>query len=282
MVTRTHKTVRITYTPPSYNPGYGWLRQVADTIIEVSGAVEQSAATGNITLTIPDYPGTLYLSASSSGSNVTVSMRKSGSSTSLVAALTLTCSNNMSVRYEAVGDFLHLLSFSAERSAGAAYLAWAWFVGEYTEQRYYYLYSGSVSNALPSIMPDLSARYTTSSSTQTWICAILPEDLSDRYVFSLSGRASGGPYQPSNSYPLSHDAKILCPYAATCGITTEGIPNPGYCKWGGAYMLYALCGWGSYTPVTVEPGVNYRVNGKNYVACGSTLIIPEPWPFKEA
>lgn len=278
MVTRTHKEVRISYTPPSSNPGYWWLRQLADAIIEACGAEQQSAATGNITLKIPDFPGVLYLSASSSSSSVTVALRKSGSSSNLIRTLSVTCANNMTVCYEAVGDFLHLLRFSRERSTDIAHIEWAWFVGQYTGETYYYLYSGSDS-ALPNLFPSFS--YQTSSST--YYCALLPEDLSVIYNFQLSGNGSGSevPYQPCTSYPQNSDAKILKPHAATCGITTDGIPNPGYCKWGGVYMLYVLCGWGSATPITMEPGTTYRVNGKNYLACGSTLIIPEPWPFIE-
>ncbi len=280
MVTRTHKEVNINYTPPSSNPGYGWLRKLADAIIEACGAEQQSAATGNITLTIPDFPGVLYLSASSSSSSVTVALRKSGSSSNLMYSLSVTCANNMTVCYEAVGDFLHLLRFNRERSTDITYVAWAWFVGQYTGETYYYLYSRG-GEVLPSLFPYLS--YQTGSSN-TYYCSLFSADLNERYNFALSGNnstQSADPYQPWTSYPQSTDAKILMPYAATCGIYTDGIPNPGYCKWGGEYMLYVLCSNSSYTPATVEPGVNYRVNGKNYLACGSTLIIPEPWPFIE-
>lgn len=278
MVTRTHKEVKISYTPPS-SPGYGWLNQLATAIIDACGAEQQSTATGNKTLTIPDFPGVLYLSSSNNSSSVTVALRKSGSSSNLMYSLSVTCANGMTVCYEAVGDFLHLLRFNREGSTDIFHFAWARFVGQYTGETYYYLYS-SKGSVLPALIPSLS--YQTGSSN-TYYCSLFSADLSERYNFQLSGNGSGEnvPYQPCTSYPQNSDAKILKPHAATCGITTDGIPNPGYCKWGGEYMLFILCPNSSGIPVTVEPGVNYRVNGKDYLACGSTLIIPEPWPFIE-
>lgn len=277
MVTRTWKEVRISYTPPSTNPGYGWLKKLAEAIVEVCGAEQQSSATGNITLTLPDFPGVLYMSASSSGSSVTLALRKSGSSTNLLTSKSVTCANNMSVCFGSIGGFLNLLRFSREGSTEFPLLSWSWFKGAYTEEIYYYLTSSGGANFFYS---SLNFPYTSSNTTYA---VLFSEDLSKSYTGGFVNSSSVGyeASQPYTAYPRNSESKILRPYAASCGITTEGVPNPGYCKWGGEYMLFALCGNNSYAPITTEPQLTYKLNGKNYLVCGSTLIIPEPWPFKE-
>ena len=83
-------------------------------------------------------------------------------------------------------------------------------------------------------------------------------------------------YQYSGDFPSDAAVRSLAPI-----YNFTNIPDAGLCRWGGEYMLFVLCANGSASRIATESKLTYRVNGKNYLACGSTLIIPEPWPFIE-
>lgn len=74
-------------------------------------------------------------------------------------------------------------------------------------------------------------------------------------------------------YPSDTGAALLYP-VYTSGHITSLQTNLGLMMWGGTYVLYALCGRGTNTPIAIEPQRSYTVNGSVYKGCGTTLYIP--------
>lgn len=272
------------------NPWYTFLRDLAPVIAEKCGftIVDNKATTnGFVTFSIPNFPGKMRISAQSgsySYYSAGIDLRNDKDDTSLSSASAQLfydtgLKGNITIGFSHIGDFLYWLylgptDYPGSGSSGWVGAFWGWFNGAYTGNIYFPYRAYGVGSYGSTHKTDLLKAIADSSNFKN----ITREDTSVG-----SDKASFSSYaQPGTGYPSDPSANQLRPYMHSCASGDAAIPNPGLCKWGGKYMLYVLTQNNSETPVDIQPGVEYKINGKNYLGCAARLILPEPWPFKEA
>ncbi len=282
MVERIYKEKEIVYTKSGSNPWYSLLNQIADAIVELCGAEITGKATGNVTLTLPGYPGVLYMTAPSGTNDYStyfyMYLRGKDGTTALVSSKGVPqyySKGSVTVGYVSIGGFLNALFIGCTSEPNNAFgywmgVKWHWFVNTTTGKKMYALWGSGTGD-----MPKKSGVNGISDVSGNISSTIYSEDLLTGYANTFN---SAG--QNYISYPSDTKSNTLSPL-----YNFTGVPVAGLCKWGGQYMLFQLYtnSYGYYASYLVEttPDTNYRVNGKTYLACGHTLIIPEPWPFKE-
>ncbi len=279
MVERIYKEKEVIYSVSGSNPWYSLLNQIADAIVELCGAEITATGTGSVTMTLPDFPGVLYLTApsgTSTSSYFYMRLRKQGSSADLVSSYGgypqySGTKGSVTVGYVSIGGFLNVLFIGPTAYPSEGYwmcVKWHWYINSMTGEKVYALYGNSEESGSYSYR--IKSRVNGITNSRFYLNC-WSEDLSTKY--------SGGfesAYQYYYSFPSDTAVRSLVPI-----YNFTNIPDAGLCRWGGEYMLFVLCPNSSTSGIATESQLTYRVNGKNYLACGSTLIIPEPWPFIE-
>ena len=276
MVERIYKEKEVVYSVSGSNPWYSLLNQIADAIVELCGAEITETGTGNVTMTLPGFPGVLYLTApsgTSTSSYFYMRLRKQGNSEDLVSSYGgypqySGTKGSVTVGYVSIGGFLNTLFIGPTAypsSGGWMCVKWHWYTNSMTGEKVYTLHGNDESSFSARIKSAVNG-----ITNQRFCSSLWSEDLSTKYSGELQSA-----YQNGVAYPSDIESRRLVPI-----YNFTNTPDAGLCKWGGEYMLFVLCPNSSTSGIATESQLNYRVNSKNYLACGSTLIIPEPWPFK--
>ena len=136
MVERIYQEKQIIYENSGSNPWYTLLDKIADAIVELCGAEITNKGSGNVTLTIPEFPGVLYMTATSGTSSGYFYMYLRGKDSSrnlfdTYSAYISSQKGSVTVGYTSIGGFLNCIFFGPTALPNEDYWCaawWGWFI----------------------------------------------------------------------------------------------------------------------------------------------------------